>query len=111
MKLDVIVVDWEATIGQPILAVDLIESYVWTNGKRTDVQDGWTLTVLVPQMKFDKLNIKIKTKKKPQIFEKNEDGPVPVRLTGLTGRLYQDYRNNEIRCSLTADEVEVCEEE
>ena len=33
MKLDVIVVDWEATIGQPILAVDLIESYVWTNGK------------------------------------------------------------------------------
>ena len=34
MKLDVIVVDWEATIGQPILAVDLIESYVWTNGKR-----------------------------------------------------------------------------
>ena len=101
MKLDVIVVNWEATIGQPILAVDLAESYVWTNGKRTDVQDGWTLTILVPQMKFDKLTVKIKTNKKPQIFEGNEDAPVPVRLTGLTGRLYQDYRNNEI---------EVCEE-
>lgn len=112
IKLDQLCVNWEETLGAPLLAVDMEESFSWASGKRTDQRDGYTLSVLCPKLKFEKVKIKLKVTEQPEIFSKNdeEDGPVSVEFQGLGGKIYQDYTTKEIRMSLFADGVKVADE-
>ena len=110
MKLTDLVIDWEKSLGENLMAVDIQESYLWTtDGKRSNKADGWNVEVVCPALKFDKQKIKV-IGSRTQPFEIVNNEPITVKFIGLNGKAYNDYKTGQIKFAITAEDVTVLEE-
>ena len=80
----------------------LVKLYV--DKKPTDTIDGVVYTVISPALVYEKLTIKVKETAPSVEFTGR---PIRVHFTNLDGKVWQDFRTNEIKLSLTADSIEI----
>ncbi len=59
MDIRNVVIDAKKTIGSKLMLVDVIPSYVYADGNRTDEVSGFKYVVAMPEHALDKLSIKI----------------------------------------------------
>lgn len=109
MQLSDLVIDWKKTVGENLSAVEIKEIYQYdSNNKKTSNILGYGVVVIAPKLKFDKITVKVLCKEKP--FELEDGDLVPVYFENINGKAYLDYRSNEVRFSLSAENVFVIEE-
>lgn len=58
MKLSDLIID-PASLGKRFWLVDVIPSYAYQNGQRTDTVTGYRYTVALPDKGLDKINMRI----------------------------------------------------
>ena len=58
MKLSDLIID-PASLGKRFWLVDVIPSYAYQNGQRTDTVTGYRYTVALPDKGLDKINVRI----------------------------------------------------
>lgn len=83
MKLSDLIID-PASLGKRFWLVDVIPSYAYQNGQRTDTVTGYRYTVALPDKGLDKINVRIDG-------DQQMDAPasfVEVRFDGLEPYLY-----------------------
>ena len=93
MKLTDLVID-PHSLGGEFLLVDVLPAYEYTNGQRTEKIVGYRYTIVLPERRFEKINVRIdggKCMDKPKDFSHVEfqrqvyllvPGPAPGRRTG-----------------------------
>lgn len=110
IKLGDLKIDISATIGDTALLVEEPRPYFnYNEGVKGDVA-GTAYTVLLPALNYDKQTIKIPNEISPAIEYKG--APVNVIFKGLTGKAYQDFRNNGvIKLSIMAEGISLAEQE
>lgn len=79
MKIRDIVIDAEKTVGTKFMLVDVNPYYKYENQERTDEIDGYKYSCVLPERKYQALNVKIKGEKRIEL--KSES--VPVVFNGL----------------------------
>lgn len=103
MKLNEVKFSFEETFGDLMLIGNPKEVYAYDNGKRSDVLEAIGYPVISSKT-WDKMNVKVKEKISSIEFAGN---PIPVTFTNIDAKLWQDFKSNEIKVSVTADSVRV----
>ncbi|MCI5499242.1 MAG: hypothetical protein MR419_06940 [Clostridiales bacterium] len=70
MKLTDLVID-PHSLGGEFLLVDVLPAYEYTNGQRTEKIVGYRYTIVLPERRFEKINVRIdggKCMDKPKDF-------------------------------------------
>ena len=83
MKLSDLIID-PASLGKRFWLVDVIPSYAYQNGQRTDTVTGYRYTVALPDKGLDKINVRIDGEQRMDA----PDGFIEVRIDGLEPYLY-----------------------
>lgn len=108
MRATELVIDWEKTLGSNLLATDVREAWQYVDGKKTEKLAGWAIECASPRMRLDKVVVKVLSRNKP--FEIVEGDPVSVKFSGLSGKVYFDFRSGQLKESITATSVTVLDE-
>lgn len=108
MRASDLVIDWEDSLGENLLATDVKESWQYVDGKKTERLAGWSIECACPRMRLDKVVVKVLSKNKP--FEIVNGDPVSVKFSGLSGKVYVDFRSGQLKESITAESVTVLDE-
>ena len=108
MRATELVIDWEKTLGSNLLATDLREAWQYVDGKKTERLAGWSVEVASPKMMLDKVVVKVLSQNKP--FEIVEGDPVSVKFSGLSGKVYVEFRTGQLKAIITAESVTVLDE-
>lgn len=74
-----------ASLGRKMLLVDVVPTYTYQDGKRTDDIGGYRYIICLPEHKLEKLGVKIDG---PQQMEQ-PDGFVEVEFDGLEVTAYE----------------------
>lgn len=90
-----------ASVGKKMLLVDVTPCYVYANGQRTNEIEGYRYVVVLPEMEFDKLGVKINGE---QLIEK-PDSYVDVTFEGLDVFIYWRAGTYEVGATATAIKV------
>ena len=83
MKLSDLII-YPASLGKRFWLVDVIPSYAYQNGQRTDTVTGYRYTVALPDKGLDKINVRIDGEQRMDA----PDGFIEVRFDGLEPYLY-----------------------
>ena len=84
MKITDLIISPES-LGNKFWMADVIPSYVYKDGKRTDEISGYRYSVCLPERGLEKVNVRIDGKK---VMEKPENGFVDVRFDNLEVYIY-----------------------
>lgn len=108
MKASDLVINWEDSLGDNLLATDVREAWQYVDGKKTERLVGWSIEIASPKMMLDKVVVKVLSKNKP--FEIVDGEPVAVKFSGLSGKVYVNFRTGQLQASITAQGVAVLDE-
>lgn len=108
MRASDLVIEWENTLGENLLATDVREAWQYVDGKKTERLAGWSIECASPRMRLDKIVVKVLSRNKP--FEIVDGEPVSVKFSGLSGKVYVDFRSGQLKESITAESVIVLDE-
>ena len=103
MKPSDVNINFEKTVGDLMLIGEPKEVYSYENGKPTNQLQAIGYPVISTKL-LEKLTIKVK-ELKPSIEFHGK--PIPVALTNVDAKLWQDFNSNEIKVSVTADSIAV----
>lgn len=115
MRLDDLVIDWNASLhnnksGSGLIAVGIKDTYKYDGNRRTDEIIGYTIDVVDTMNRFEKTSIKVLgLSQKP--FEVEKDEYVRIYFKGLTGKVYTDFSTNVVKFSISADDVEILDDD
>ena len=109
MKLSDLIID-PASLGKRFWLVDVIPSYAYQNGQRTDTVTGYRYTVALPDKGLDKINVRIDGEQRMDApngfvevrFDESRTVPVLVWRRVPAGRTRQGYRCGKRWQGLTA---------
>ncbi len=90
-----------SSVGKKMLLVDVTPCYVYANGQRTNEIEGYRYVVVLPEMEFDKLGVKINGE---QLIEK-PDSYVDVSFEGLDVFIYWRAGTYEVGATATGIKV------
>ena len=79
-------------LGKTMLLVDVTPYYAYSEGQRTNQIEGHRYTVVLPELGFEKLGIKVEGEK---LIDKPEDA-VPVAFEGLVLSIYGRAGNFDV---------------
>lgn len=102
MDLKDVVVDSYATVGKNLMLIGITPAYSYENGKRTDTVIGYKYEVVLPEKKYEKLNIRILGEQK---LDMPENETPQVVFEGLTINLY--WSPDGYKISASADNVKL----
>lgn len=74
MKLSDLIID-PHSLGREFLLVDVLPAYEYANGQRTEKIVGYRYTVVLPERRFEKINVRVdggKRMDKPKDFARVE---------------------------------------
>ena len=103
MELSEIKVDIKRTLGELLVVGTSKPVPVYVDGKPTDEIAAQLYPVLSTQT-WKQYNAKV-AEKKPSIEYSGQ--PIPVNLINLDAKLWQDYKSKEVRMSISADAIEL----
>lgn len=112
MTLENLVIDWDASLhnlkdDSGLIAVGIKEAYEYNGSQRTSRVIGYSVEVVDTMNRFEKTSVKIiGSTEKPFEIGDNDDY-LSVFFVGLKGKVYMDYSSHSVRFSLTADRVQV----
>lgn len=115
MTVENLVVDWNLSLhnakqGGALIAVGIREAYEYVGSRRTDRITGYYVEVVDTLNRFEKTEVKVMTAEKP--FEITDSGEyLSVFFVGLKGKLFMDYNTKSVRFSVTADSVQILNDE
>ena len=98
-----------SSLGSTFLLAELAPYYQYINGSRSDKIAGFKYTVVLPELKYEKLGIKlpIEQKTKPLFDLSDNHEPIPtgiqVGFKGLTVSSY--YSQGNINVTASAEDV------
>ncbi len=101
MKLQDVKMRFGKTFGDLMLIGEAKEIFSYENGKRTNNLEAIGYPVISSKT-WDKFTIKVKEGEPSIEFHSK---PIPVILSNVEARLWQDFRSNEIKVSVTADSI------
>lgn len=111
MTLENLVIDWDASLhntkeNSGLIAVGIKETYEYNGSQRTNRIVGYSVEVVDTMNRFEKTSVKVGVTEKP--FEvDNNDEYLNVFFVNLKGKAYMDYNSHSVKFSLTADRVQV----
>lgn len=88
-------------IGKKMLLVDVTPCYKYENGQRTNEIEGYRYVVVLPEMEFDKLGVKIEGN---QLIEK-PDEYADISFEGLNIFIYWRAGTYEVGATATGIKV------
>ena len=91
------------SLGRAMLLVEVRPYYVYKDGRATDEVAGYRYTVALPELRLEKIGVKIEG---AQLLDSPERGAVEVEFTGLEVRAYQD-RDKVVQFSAKATGVKL----
>lgn len=106
MKITELKIDALASIGPNPILVDIVPSYIYENGHRTEKLSGYRYVVALPAHSLDKLSVKIESDK--MLIERSEDEFPVVEFDGLEMSLYWTPTGYQV--SARASGIRRCEE-
>lgn len=106
MKVNELKIDAYASIGPNPILVDIVPSYIYEHGNRTDKLSGYRYVVALPAHSLDKLSVKIESDK--MLIERSEDEFPVVEFDGLEMSLYWTPTGYQV--SARASGIRRCEE-
>ena len=91
-----------------IFTGEITPAYDYKDGQKTDIINGYKYHVILPNLKYEKISVKILTSSKPApLFDILSDEPVPAGIElgfkGLTVGTY--FSNGSINITCSADDV------
>lgn len=106
MKVNELKIDALASIGPNPILVDIVPSYIYENGHRTEKLSGYRYVIALPAHSLDKLSVKIESDK--MLIERSEDEFPVVEFDGLEMSLYWTPTGYQV--SARASGIRRCEE-
>ncbi|MGN1112082.1 MAG: hypothetical protein ACI4RP_02655 [Acutalibacteraceae bacterium] len=106
LKVNELKIDAYASIGPNTILVDIVPSYIYENGRRTEKLSGYRYVVALPAHSLDKLSVKIEGDEK--LLERSEDEFPVVEFDGLVMSLY--WTPSGYQVSARASGIRRCEE-
>ena len=106
MKVNELKIDALASIGPNPILVDIVPSYIYENGHRTEKLSGYRYVIALPAHSLDKLSVKIESDK--MLIERSEDEVPVVEFDGLEMSLYWPPTGYQV--SARASGIRRCEE-
>lgn len=101
MDLKDIKIDIKETFGEWMLIGNPKEKYAYEGGKKTDELEAITYPVISTKT-WDKLTVNVREQTPSLEYKGN---PIPVTFTNTEVKLWQDFRNNEVKVSISADSI------
>ena len=91
----------------PMIAIDCNVRFKYNNGQKTDEQDGFAISVILPNMGYEKLTLKVASIPENLTHDAlASSNPVTIRPVGnFTAKLFQG--SNGVGLSLKADTAEI----
>ena len=86
-----------ASLGAKKLLVEIVPSYEYKDGRRTDTVTGYRYVVALPEHQLEKIGVKIEGK---QLLEK-PDGFAEVEFTGLELMIYEAQGHAQVSAKAT----------
>lgn len=108
MRASDLLINWSDTLGDSLLATNIRETWEYVDGKKTERLVGWSIECACPRMRLDKVVVKVHVKNKP--FDIVDGEPLSVEFSGLSGKVYVDFRSGQLKESITAESVTVLDE-
>jgi hypothetical protein len=104
LRLNDLVINSEKTFKNNFLLADISPSFTYIDGKRSDTQEGWKYTVVLPALKLERLIVKV-SNNTPLIDLEKEEIPVgiQVKFDNLVTSAY--FSNGNIGISAKADNI------
>ena len=106
MKVNELKIDALASIEPNPILVDIVPSYIYENGHRTEKLSGYRYVIALPAHSLDKLSVKIESDK--MLIERSEDEFPVVEFDGLEMSLYWTPTGYQV--SARASGIRRCEE-
>ena len=106
MKVNELKIDAYASIGPNPILVDIVPSYIYENGHRTEKLSGYRYVIALPAHSLDKLSVKIESDK--MLIERAEDEFPVVEFDGLEISIYWTPTGYQV--SARASGIRRCEE-
>lgn len=86
LKLTDLVIDPKC-LGNRFLLVGIEATYLYKNGEKTEIQNGYKYTVMLPEKKCEKLSVKIEGKQQiPDEYCEVEFEGLQIYIYWLSGR-------------------------
>lgn len=106
MKVNELKIDAYASIGPNPILVDIVPSYIYESGRRTEKLSGYRYVVALPAHSLDKLSVKIESDK--MLIERPENEFPVVEFDGLEISIYWTPTGYQV--SARASGIRRCEE-
>ena len=106
MKINELKIDAYASIGPNPILVDIVPSYIYESGRRTEKLSGYRYVVALPAHSLDKLSVKIESDE--MLIERSEDEFPVVEFDGLEISIYWTPTGYQV--SARASGIRRCEE-
>lgn len=101
MDIKDIKIDIVKTFGNCMLVENPKEKYAYEEGKKTDKLEAISYPIISTKT-WDKFMAHVKEKTPSLEYNGN---PIPVTFTNAEAKLWQDFRTNEIKVSISADSI------
>lgn len=96
------VADINKLLGEPILAVDVLPSFAYVDGKKTDVVSGYSVSCLLSEHKFERVSVKVTSK--PDFESSDLEGnPLQIAFEGLSAKCWIDRATCSPRFCFSAE--------
>lgn len=73
---------------EEVIALSISPAYAYENGKRTETIDGYTMEVVLPDLGFEKLRIKVSEKPKFEQADIDASSTFAVKFEGFSAKFY-----------------------
>lgn len=93
-----------AQFGKQMQLIGVEPFYKYENGKKTDFVGGYKYEVVLLQMNYEKIEVKIEGDRQIEQMEKYD---VPVKFNGLEVGFYQDFTTKNLHLKATAKAIEI----
>ena len=89
------------SLGGQYLLADVQKSYLYINGEKTNELDGFKYWVVLPNLKYEKIGIKVFSKIPLVNLEEKIPTGTPIEFTNLVVGAY--FQNNQLTITAHAD--------
>ncbi|WP_455259742.1 hypothetical protein [Ruminococcus sp.] len=96
------------SLGEVFLLAEISPSYDYKDGERTTNINGYKYSVALPQLRFEKISIKVPLNKKNNpLFDINSENPIPtgVKVGFKNIEVKSYFSNGNINVTASADDV------
>lgn len=101
MDVKDIKIDIEKTFGEWMLVGNPKEKFVFEEGKKTDKLEAISYPVISTKI-WNRFTVNVKEQTPSLEYKGN---PMPVTFINAEAKLWQDFRTNEIKVSISADSI------